>query len=123
VVLPRYDKAGVVTMTSWVMILCSDKTLFSVMTPEGFPAASWNNISVYEEEGKVVAQVQSFERASDPIDESRFIVMGGTRRQEFIARLLGAFRLWVSFPGQPISGINIATCINVSNESAMIVLY
>ncbi len=71
-------------MTSGVMILYSDETLFSVMTPEGFPVAGWNNFSVFEEEGGLVAQVQSFERASDPIYEFGFVVMGGAKRQEFI---------------------------------------
>lgn len=67
-------------MTSGVRILCSDETPFSVLVaPEGFPVASWNNFSVYEEEGKVVAQVQSFEQASDLIDEFGFIVIGGAR--------------------------------------------
>ena len=84
VVPPRFDKPGIVPMNSGVMILYSDETLFSVMTPEGFPVAGWNNFSVFEEEGEVVAQVQSFERASDPIYEFGFIIMGGAKRQEFI---------------------------------------
>jgi hypothetical protein len=84
VVPPRYNKPGVVPMTSGVMILYADDELFSVMTPEGFPVAGWNNFSVYEEDGSVVAQVQSFERASDPIYEFGFVFMGGAKRQEFI---------------------------------------
>jgi len=84
VVPPRYGKSGAVPMTSRVRIPYSGDMLFSVMTPEGFPVASWNNISVYEEDGEMVAQMQSFERASYPIAEFGLIIMGGTRRQEFI---------------------------------------
>jgi hypothetical protein len=71
-------------MASGVMVLYADDESFSVMTPEGFPVAGWNNFSVYEEEDVLVAQVQSFERASDPIYEFGFRFMGGAARQEFI---------------------------------------
>ena len=84
IVPPLYDRPGVVPMTSGVMVLYADDTSFSVMTPEGFPVAGWNNFSVYEEDGYVVAQVQSLERASDPIYEFGFRYMGGAARQEFI---------------------------------------
>lgn len=81
---PFYNKPGVVPMTSGVMILYADDESFSVMTPEGFPVSGWNNFSVYEEDGSLVAQVQSFERASDPIYEFGFRFMGGAARQEFV---------------------------------------
>lgn len=84
IVPPLYDRPGVVPMTSGVMVLYADEESFSVMTPEGFPVAGWNNFSVYEEDDVVVAQVQSFERASDPIYEFGFRFMGGAKRQEFI---------------------------------------
>jgi hypothetical protein len=94
---PRFDKPGVVPMTSGVMILYSDEQSFGVMTPEGFPVAGWNTFSVSEEDGTLFAQVQSFERASDPIYEFGFRIMGGAARQEFIwvdvlTQLCGAFR-------------------------------
>ena len=101
VVPPRFDKPGIVPMNSGVMILYSDETLFSVMTPEGFPVAGWNNFSVFEEEGEVVAQVQSFERASDPIYEFGFIIMGGAKRQEFIwVHVLTSLASYFSIQGQ-----------------------
>jgi hypothetical protein len=84
IVPPLYNRPGVVPMTSGVMVLYADDESFSVMTPEGFPVAGWNNFSVYEEDEILVAQVQSFERASDPIYEFGFRLMGGAARQEFI---------------------------------------
>jgi len=79
-----YNRPGVVPMTSGVMVLYADDESFSVMTPEGFPVAGWNNFSVFEEDDTLVAQVQSYERASDPIYEFGFRFMGGAARQEFI---------------------------------------
>jgi len=85
VVPPLYDRPGVVPMTSGVVVMFSDDTSFGVMTPEGFPVAGWNNFSVHEDDnGTLVAQVQSFERASDPVYEFGFRFMGGANRQEFI---------------------------------------
>jgi len=84
VIPPRYDKPGVVPMTSGVMVMYEDDESFAVMTPEGFPVSGWNNFSVYEDNGDPVAQVQSFERASDPIYEFGFRFMGGAKRQEYI---------------------------------------
>lgn len=82
---PRYDKPGVVPMTSGVMILYADEVSFGVMTPEGFPVAGWNNFMVYnDDDGTPTAQILSFERASDPIYEFGFRLMGGANRQEFI---------------------------------------
>lgn len=84
IVPPLYNRPGVVPMTSGVMVLYADDESFSVMTPEGFPVAGWNHFSVYEDEDTLVAQVQSFERASDPIYEFGFRFMGGAKRQEYI---------------------------------------
>ena len=84
IVPPLFDRPGVVPMTSGVMVMYVDDTSFSVMTPEGFPVSGWNIFSVEEEDGTVVAQVQSMERASDPIYEFGFRFMGGAARQEFI---------------------------------------
>lgn len=84
VIPPLYDKPGVVPMTSGVVVIYTDDTSFGVMTPEGFPVSGWNNFSVYDEDDCLVAQVQSYERASDPIYEFGFRFMGGAARQEFI---------------------------------------
>jgi hypothetical protein len=84
IVPPLYNRPGVVPMTSGVMVLYADDESFSVMTPEGFPVAGWNNFSVLQDDDVLVAQVQSFERASDPIYEFGFRFMGGAARQEFI---------------------------------------
>ncbi len=79
-VLP--DTPGLIPMTSGVMVLYSDDTTFTVMTPEGFPESGWNTFSTLEEDGCTVAQIQSLARASDPIYELGFRLMGGSGMQE-----------------------------------------
>ena len=73
---------NVIPVASGVMILYADEEMFTVMTPAGFPVSGWNTFSVYEEDGAVVAQVQSIDRATDPIYELGDIFMGGARREE-----------------------------------------
>jgi hypothetical protein len=73
---------NVIPVASGVMILYADDETFTVMTPEGFPVSGWNTFSVFEDDGCVVAQIQSIDRATDPIYEFGTILMGGARRQE-----------------------------------------
>jgi hypothetical protein len=73
---------NLIPVDSGVMVLYADDEMFTVMTPEGFPLAGWNTFSVSEEEGSVIAQIQSMERSTDPIFELGNILMGGARRQE-----------------------------------------
>jgi hypothetical protein len=75
---------GMIPIAAGVMVLYADDTTLTVMTPEGFPVAGWNNFSTYEEDGAVVAQVQSVDRPSDPIYEFGFRLMGGTSQQDQI---------------------------------------
>ena len=73
---------GVIPLNSGVMVMYADDESFTVMTPEGFPESGWNTFSAYEEDGCVIAQVQSMGRAADPIYELGFMLMGGARMQE-----------------------------------------
>ncbi|MCA1552762.1 MAG: hypothetical protein LC737_00125 [Chloroflexi bacterium] len=73
---------GLIPMSSGVMVLYADDECFTVMTPEGFPESGWNTFSAFEEDGVVLAQVQSMSRASDPIYELGFRLMGGAKMQE-----------------------------------------
>jgi hypothetical protein len=75
---------GMIPIASGVMVLYVDDTSFTVMTPEGFPIAGWNNFSAYEDDGVTVAQVESFDRPADPIYEFGFRMMGGAPQQDAI---------------------------------------
>jgi hypothetical protein len=81
--LPIVPKSpGLIPIASGVMVLYVDEESFTVMTPQGFPESGWNTFSVYEEEGVLVAQVQSMARATDPVYEFGFRFMGGASFQE-----------------------------------------
>ena len=69
-----------------VAVIYADDVSFTVMTAEAHPEAGWNTFSAYEDEdGCVVAQVQSLARANDPIYEMGFRFFGfGARQQERI---------------------------------------
>jgi hypothetical protein len=83
VVLINATVAGMPVSTG-VMILYADDVSFTVMTPEGHPESGFNTFSAYEEDGSVIAQVQSLARANDPIYEFGFRFMGGSKVQERI---------------------------------------
>lgn len=71
-----------------VMILYSDDTSFTVMTAEGLPEAGWNTFSAYEEDGSTVVQIQSLARASDPIYEVGFRLIGATAQERIWTHVL-----------------------------------
>lgn len=75
---------SILPVTSGVTVLYVDDHQFTVMTPEGFPVSGWNTFSVIEEEGLVIAQVQSLERASDPMYEIFDRYFGSAEQQEKI---------------------------------------
>ncbi len=66
-----------------VVVLYADDESFTLMTPEGHPEAGWVTLSAYTEDGVTVAQVQGLARASDPIYELAFRVMG-SKLQDYI---------------------------------------
>lgn len=81
--LPVFTKRlNIIPVSAGVMVLYADETQFTVMTPQGFVVSGWNTFSVLQEEGGLVAQIQSLDRATDPIYELGTMFMGGARRQE-----------------------------------------
>ena len=69
-----------------VMVLYADDESFTLMTPQGHPESGWVTFSAFQDEqdeGTIVAQVQSMARANDPIYELGF-KLGGSQAQEQI---------------------------------------
>ncbi len=77
---------GGLPVSTGVMVLYADEVSFTVMTPEGHPASGFNTFSAYEEDGVTVVQIQTLERATDPIFEFGYRFMGGAAQQEKIWR-------------------------------------
>jgi hypothetical protein len=69
---------------SGLLVLYADDDSFTFITPEGCPEAGWIMCSVYENEGTIVAQVQTQGRSNDPIFEFGFRFLGGAKQQEKI---------------------------------------
>lgn len=70
-------KAGGLTLSTGVLVLYSDDTSFSFMTPEGHPFAGLINFSAFTgPDGVTVAQVSLLIRAQDPIMDVGMLLMG-----------------------------------------------
>ncbi len=75
---------GIMPVAVGVMVLYADDEAFTVMTPEGHPLSGWNTFSAYQEEGCTYAQVQALVRASDPIYEFGYRLLGGESQEDQI---------------------------------------
>jgi pimeloyl-ACP methyl ester carboxylesterase len=65
-----------------VRVIYADDESFTVMTPEGHPESGWNTFSAHrDDDGRVVAQIQSLARANDPIYELGFRIVGSTEQE------------------------------------------
>lgn len=72
-----------------VRIIYADDESFTVMTAEGLPEAGWNTFSAYtDDDGCTLAQVQSLARASDPIYEIGFRLVGSTEQERIWTHVL-----------------------------------
>ena len=68
-----------------VLVLHANDESFTFITPQGHPEAGWVSFDAYEDDGVTIVRVQGFARASDPLYELAFELMG-SRRQESIWR-------------------------------------
>lgn len=59
-----------------VMVLYSGAESFTLMTVEGHPESGWVTFMAYEEGGETVAQIRLIARASDPLYELAFRLLG-----------------------------------------------
>lgn len=85
-----------------VVVLYADDESFTMMTPQGHPEAGWVTLSAYEEDGVTVAQVQVQARASDPVYEMAFRLMG-SRLQDYIwEHSLTELAAYFGVKGQPV---------------------
>jgi len=72
-----------------VRVIYADDVSFTVMTPEGHPESGWNTFSAHEDDdGRVVAQVQSLARANDPVYEVGFRLVGSTEQERIWTHVL-----------------------------------
>lgn len=80
---------GSMPVYTGVRVIYADDESFTVMTPEGHPESGWNTFSAYmDDDGTVVAQIQSLARASDPIYEIGFRIVGSTAQERIWTHVL-----------------------------------
>lgn len=72
------------------------------MTPEGHPEAGWVTMSAYVKEGVTVAQVQGQARASDPIYELAFRLMGSRLQDYILEHVLAELAAHFGVKGQSV---------------------
>jgi hypothetical protein len=74
-----------------VYVIYADDESFTVMTAEGHPESGWNTFSAYgDDDGCTVAQIQSLARATDPIYELGFRLVGSTEQERIWTHVLEA---------------------------------
>jgi anti-anti-sigma factor len=59
-----------------VMVLYADDESFTFATPQGHPESGWVSFSAFEDDGATVVQILGLARASDPVYEIAFRLVG-----------------------------------------------
>jgi hypothetical protein len=75
-------------VSTGVMVMYSDDESFTLMTPQGHPESGWVTFSASEIDGNVVAQVESLARASDPVFEVAFRLIGSNLQENIWRHVL-----------------------------------
>jgi hypothetical protein len=73
---------SILPVSGGVMVLYVDDVSFTVMTPQGFVVSGFNTFSIEQDDTGIYAQVQSMDRATDPMYELASMFFGAARRQE-----------------------------------------
>ena len=73
-----------------VWVVYADDETFTFMTPQGHPESGWVTFSAYERQGSIVAQVQGFARANDPVYELGFVLAGSKVQEKIWTHVLAS---------------------------------
>ena len=97
VFINAHTPAGLICTGVWV--LYADKEAFTLMTPQGHPESGWVSFSAFEEHGCTVARIEAFARASDPLYEIGFNVMGSREHERIWTHVLESLAGHFGVPG------------------------
>ena len=89
VVIHSQTPAGLVA--TGVMVLFADPLCFSLITPQGHPEAGWMTFRAFRREDTPVVQIVGFGRASDPLFEVAYRLMGAKVQVRTWTHVLAAF--------------------------------
>lgn len=83
VALLNMSLPGGLPLSTGMLVLYSDDESFTLITPQGHFEAGWITFSVSEQDGCIVAQVQSLARAHDPLYEMGFLLFAHRTQERF----------------------------------------
>ncbi len=96
-------------VSTGVMILFADDLSFTFITPEGHPECGIVSFSAYRAEGRTVAQILGLARASDPVYEGGFRLIGSRLQGRIWTHVLTALATYLGVPAHVTVD---ATCID-----------
>jgi len=92
---------GPMRLSTGVLVIYSDDTSFTFMTPEGHPFAGWITFSARQEgEDLTIAQAQLLLRPGDPIYEMGFKMFGSRTEDKMWQHTLTALASALGAPGE-----------------------
>ncbi|GHO89558.1 DUF1990 family protein [Dictyobacter formicarum] len=89
-----------IALPTGVIVLYADDESFALMTPQGHPEAGWITFSAYTEESELVCEVQSLARASDPLYEIGFRLLGSQVQEQIWVHVLKELAAHLQQEGQ-----------------------
>jgi anti-anti-sigma factor len=87
-------------ISTGVMVLYAGAESFTLMTPAGHPESGWVTFSAYTEDGRTIAQIQLIVRASDPVYEMAFRLIGSKVQDDIWTHVLTALADHLGATGQ-----------------------
>ena len=97
VIINASTPLGLICTGVWVVY--ADDETFTFMTPQGHPESGWVTFSAYEDQGAIVAQVQGFARANDPIYELGFVLAGSKVQEKIWTHVLASLASYLGADG------------------------
>lgn len=90
-VVAIHSRTPVGFIATGVMVLYADPVCFSLITPQGHPEAGWMTFRALREGDLPVVQIVGFGRASDPLFEMAYRIMGSRVQVKTWTHVLSAF--------------------------------
>jgi anti-anti-sigma regulatory factor len=85
-------------VSTGVMVLYADERSFTFITPQGHPESGWVNFSAFEAEGATIVQILGLARASDPLFEAAFRVIGSKMQVKIWTHVLASLSKHLGVP-------------------------
>jgi len=86
-------------VSTGVIVLYSDDTAFTLVTPQGHPEAGWVSFNIFEDAGQMVARIRGFTRTGDPFYECAFRINGARFQENIWRHVLTSFGEYLGAEG------------------------